>query len=124
MFHFQFLDQLSSFYVVYISESNDANNSKKKTLWYIIEHIEATIIKPFHYSHYISEPISFDILNCVRRVAFLPAFAKLFLQYLISHHIHYNIYSQLETYSLDRILPPPSSGQSFFFLPTTTTEKL
>ena len=78
MFHFQFLDQLSSFYVGYKSESNDANNSKKKNLWYIIEHIEETTIEPFHYSQYILEPISFDLLNCVRRVAFLPAYAKLF----------------------------------------------
>ena len=57
MFNFQFLDQLSSFYVGYQSESNDANYSKKgrpkSTLWYKIKNIEATRIYPLHYANYI-----------------------------------------------------------------------
>ena len=53
----------------------------KSTHWYMIEHIEATR-KPFHYSHYILEQISFDLLNCVWRVAFSPAYAKHFFIHL------------------------------------------
>ena len=57
MFHFEFLDQLSSFFVGYKNESNNANDSKKgthkSTLWYIIKHIEATRTNQLQYSNYI-----------------------------------------------------------------------
>ena len=41
------------------------NKEDISQLFGIIEHIGATRIKLFHYSHYSLEPISFDLLNFV-----------------------------------------------------------
>ena len=58
MFHSEFLDPLSSCFVGYKSESNDADDSKKEDLSqffcvHIIEHIEESRINQLNYTNYI-----------------------------------------------------------------------